>query len=137
VFNASVSGVCQETCRDMGHMQMGFAAFVNGAATAELQGQPLFSQHAPRLLAASEFAATLLLNATPPAVAPALLCSGAPVQLRLAPTFEVAHSYFARLGLDDPATRQQLADNVRPKADPTGSQMSLWETLSHGLPIAR
>jgi hypothetical protein len=36
VFNASTTGVCQETCRDMGHMSMGFAAFVNGAATAAL-----------------------------------------------------------------------------------------------------
>ena len=136
VFNASTQGVCQETCRDMGHMQMGFAAWVNGAATAELQGLPLFAQHAPRFLAASEFAAALLLNATPPAVAPALLCSGAPVALALAPTFEVAHAHFARLGLADPATQRQLVDNVRPRADPTGSQMSRWETLSHGLPIA-
>ena len=135
VFNASTQGVCQETCRDMGHMQMGFAAWVNGAATAELQGLPLFAQHAPRLLAASEFAALLQLNATPPAAPPALLCSGAPVALALAPTFEIAHAYFARLGLADPATQRQLVDNVRPKANPTGSQMSLWETLSHGLPI--
>jgi hypothetical protein len=135
IFNSSVSGVCQETCRDMGHMQMGLAAFVNGAATAELQGVPLFSQHAPRLLAASEFAATLQLAEAPPAVPPALLCSGAPVSLKLMPTLEVAHSYFSRLGLQDAATQRQLVTNVRPSANPVGSQMSLWETLSHGLPI--
>jgi hypothetical protein len=136
VYNASVSGVCQETCRDMGHMQMGFAAFINGAATAELQGLPLLTQHAPRLLAASEFAAALQLNATPPAVPPALLCSGMAVRLALAPTFEVAHAYFARLGLADTQTQRQLVRNVRPSANPTGSQMSLWETLSHGIPIS-
>ena len=26
VFNASTAGVCQETCRDFGHMQMGMAS---------------------------------------------------------------------------------------------------------------
>lgn len=135
IFNASVSGVCQETCRDMGHMQMGFAAFVNGAATAELQGLPLFARNAPRLLAASEFAAALQLNATPAAVPPALLCSGAPVELALMPTFEVAHAHFARLGLADTQTQRQLVRNVRPHADPTGCQMCLWESLSHGVPI--
>ena len=66
VFNASTNGVCQETCRDMGHMQMGFAAFINGGATASLQGVDLLQQQAPRIFAASEFAAQLLLNSTPP-----------------------------------------------------------------------
>ena len=43
-FDARVNGVCQETCRDLGHMQMGFAAFANGAATATLVGHwPFFS----------------------------------------------------------------------------------------------
>jgi hypothetical protein len=51
------------------------------------------------------------------------------------PTLEVAHSYFSRLGLQDAATQRQLVTNVRPSANPVGSQMSLWETLSHGLPI--
>lgn len=134
VFDARVTGVCQETCRDMGHMQMGFAAFVNGASTAGLQGTDLLGPASARLLAASEFAAALLLNATPP-VPPALLCSGTPVKLGLMPTFEVAHAAFLRLGLDDPHTRAQLTANVRPHANQYGSQVSVWETLSHGLPI--
>ena len=135
VFNATVSGACQETCRDMGHMQMGFAAFLNGGATAALQGDDLLASHAPRIFAASEFAAQLLLNATPAAVPPALLCSGAPVKLGLMPTFEVAHSLFARLGLNDTLTQAQLATNVRLHANQYGSQVSVWETLSHGLPL--
>ena len=34
VFNASTNGVCQETCRDFGHMQMGLGGCVAAAATA-------------------------------------------------------------------------------------------------------
>ena len=133
IYNASVTGVCQETCRDMGHMQMGFGAFLNGGATAALQGVDLLAEHAPKFFAASEFAAQLLLNVTPPS--PGLLCSGTPVKLTLAPTFEVAHSLFARLGLNDSETRSQLAQNVRPHANQYGSQVAIWETLSHGLPL--
>ena len=135
LFDARVSGVCQETCRDMGHMQMGAAAFFNGATTAALQGIDLVQEQAPRLLAASEFAAQLLTNVTP-AHSP-LLCSGQGVTLALMPTFEVANAAFARLGLDAPHTRAQLAENVRPKtaAAQYGSQVSIWETLSHGLPL--
>ena len=135
VFNASVSGVCQETCRDMGHMQMGFAAFVNGASTASANGVDLLAEAAPRLLAGAEFAAGLLLGATP--ANSSLLCSGQGVQLDLMPTFEVAHGAFARLGLQDPATQQLLRTVVRPKtaAAQYGSQCSVWETLSHGLPL--
>lgn len=129
-------GVCQETCRDMGHMQMGMAAFLNGAATATHQGVDLLQEQATRLFYASEFAASLLTNVTP-SVSP-LICSGNPVQLALAPTFEVAHALFARLGLDDVHTRAHLQTNVRPKtlvSGQYGSQCAIWETLSHGLPL--
>ena len=113
-------------------MQMGFAAFLNGAATATLQGVDLLQAQAPRFFAASEFAAKLLLNNTPVSD---LLCSGAGVKLALMPTFELAHAAFVRLGLDDVSTRAQLVSNVRPRANQYGSQVSIWETLSHGLPL--
>ena len=99
-------------------MQMGFAAFLNGASTATLQGDDLLAAHAPRFFAASEFGARLLLNVTPPAAG--LLCSGQPPKLALMPTFEVAHNAFARLGLDDVQTRTQLLQAVRPHANQYG-----------------
>ena len=120
----------------MGHMQMGMAAFLNGAATATHQGVDLLQEQATRFFHASEFAASLLTNVTP-SVSP-LICSGNPVQLALAPTFEVAHALFARLGLDDVHTRAHLQTNVRPKtlvSGQYGSQCAIWETLSHGLPL--
>ena len=95
-------------------MQMGMAAFLSGAATATLQGDDLLREQGPRLFAASEFAASLLNGARP--VTDPLLCSGRAggVIGGPAPTFELAHALFARLGLDDAQTRRQLA-NVRQK----------------------
>ena len=107
----------------MGHAQMGFAAFVNGAATATLQGDDLLAAEAPRLLAAAEFAASLLNGAR--STNDTLLCNGRPggVQAAIAPTFEVAHSFFVRAGLDDPQTRAQLSKVVRPHYASSGQ---LW-----------
>ena len=36
VFNASTDGVCQETCRDFGHMQMGMDIMMMG-----VEGMPI------------------------------------------------------------------------------------------------
>ena len=42
VFNASTSGVCQETCRDMGHTGLGVGSLTNAAETAWVQGTDLY-----------------------------------------------------------------------------------------------
>jgi hypothetical protein len=55
VFNSSVNGVCQETCRDFGHMSYGLASTFNVAETALLQGIDLYTPNADRLVAALEF----------------------------------------------------------------------------------
>jgi hypothetical protein len=133
VFDSRVEGVCQETCRDMGHMQMGFGAYINGATTAFIQVNDLLNQESARLFASSEFAARLQINKTPPASD--LMCSGAPVKLSTMPTFEVAHAAFVRLGLNDVLTQEWIKSGVRPNANPVGSQVSIFETLSHGLPL--
>jgi hypothetical protein len=133
IFDSRTNGVCQETCRDMGHMQMGLGAFVNGAKTATIQGNDLFVLQSSRFFAASEFAARLLLNSTPPSAN--LMCSGAPVKLATMPTFEILHGQFVRLGMNDILTTQWIKNSVRTLANPVGSQVSIFETLSHGLPI--
>ena len=38
------SGLCQETCRDLGHVQFGFATLINTAQTAYLQGLDLYER---------------------------------------------------------------------------------------------
>jgi hypothetical protein len=48
VFNASTDGVCQETCRDFGHMQMGMASAHYTAETAFIQGVDLWKEEQVR-----------------------------------------------------------------------------------------
>ena len=133
VFDASTNGVCQETCRDFGHMQMGLGACLGAAATARAAGVDLFAEEAPRLTGAMEFAAGWLLRGGSPQSP--VLCSGAPLKLALVPTFEVGFRELSvRLGARMPNTAQQLQINVRPHANPDGL-CSEWETLTHGAPL--
>lgn len=147
VFNASTNGICQETCRDMGHMQMGFAAFLNGAMTATLQGDDLGAEQKERFFAASEFAASIVggtRNGSDP-----IFCNGRTdvvnghvirgIKGGEAPTFEIAHKLFVRLGMDDLQTRTHLTQKhgVRDLYRKAGEFYICgpWETISHGLPI--
>jgi hypothetical protein len=137
VFDARVTGVCQETCRDLGHMQMGMTAFLSGAATATLQGDDLLKEQGPRFFAGSEFAASLLSGARN--TSDPLLCNARPggVIGGIAPVFELAHSLFARLGMDDPQTRRTLGI-VRKNFAASGEFYICgpWETITFGLPLA-
>lgn len=130
VFNASTNGVCQETCRDFGHMQMGFGACVNAAETAYIQGVDLYSEQAERIATASEFASTYLMG-TPPQ---AYLCSGAGIHLDTVGTFEIAYSHLhGQLGLPMPLTWQEITTNVRgPHCNQMGI-VSVFESLTHGM----
>lgn len=53
-------GLCQETCRDLGHVQMGLSAMMNAAETAYHQGVALFDEQHDRIVTALEFHASLL-----------------------------------------------------------------------------
>ena len=81
----------------------------------------------------AEFATTYLLGAP----APAYLCSGAPLKLDVAPTFEIAFAHLhSVLGLDMPQTWKWISTGVRPQTLPYGKQdsiVSVWETLTHGV----
>lgn len=137
IFDSRVTGVCQETCRDMGHMPMGFTAFISAAATATLQGDDVLRENAPRLLAAAEFASSLMSGARSPM--DPLLCSGRTggvLGVSTQPVFELAHKTFARLGLDDAQTRTQLA--AMRTATLKGGQFYIcgpWETIAFGIPL--
>ena len=67
VFNTSLNGVSQETCRDLGHTEYGIAATINIAATAFIQGIDLFASEKVRLAAALEFNSALELGNPLPA----------------------------------------------------------------------
>ena len=139
VFNASTNGVCQETCRDFGHMQMGLGSCLAAAATARINGVDLFAEEAPRLTGAMEFAAGWLLKGESPTnplpQQSPLLCSAAPMTLYYIATYEVGYRELAvRLQNELPLVAQLLKDIVRPLLNPD-SLCSEWETLTHGEPL--
>jgi hypothetical protein len=119
-----MDGLAQETCRDLGHTQLGFAGIINAAETARLQGVDLYGEQAARLKAMLEFHAKLL-NGAP---VPADLCGGALNSVKAEPMWEIALNHFVtRRGESLPET-QKLVQTIRPTA--TNHQMD-WETLTH------
>jgi hypothetical protein len=128
VFNASVNGVAQETCRDFGHTEYGIAAAIAAAETAHIQGVDLFGSERPRLEATLEFH-TLYLAGT---AVPSSVCGGS-VTLVQHPTFEIGYNeYHNRLGDSLPHTLNWLVTNVRTQSLPVDHHMIVFETLSHG-----
>lgn len=117
-------GLAQETCRDLGHTQLGFSGIINAAETARLQGVDLYGAERERLEAMLEFHAKLL-NGAP---IPSDLCGGALNSLKPEPMWEIALNHFVtRLGDALPET-QKLVQSIRPTS--TTHHMD-WETLTH------
>ena len=131
VFNASTTGVAQETCRDLGHTSYSIAAAANAAETAILQGLDIYAADFDKRLAGSyEFHARLLIDDKTHVP---LLCSGAPLSLHTAPTFEVGYAALAlRRGLALPLTMQHIVASVRTMPNPVDAHMMVFETLTHG-----
>jgi len=130
VFNASVDGIAQETCRDLEHTQMGLAAALNAAETARIQGVDLFAEQAPRLAAGLEFHSRLLRGAPPPAA----VCHGHVVDVVTYPTFELGFTRLFSPATPLPATRLHLERDVRTLPEPVNRWMMAWETLTHATP---
>jgi hypothetical protein len=120
-----VDGVCQETCRDLGHVQYGLAAMVNAAETARIQGIDLFADEAKRITAGLEFHAQYLNGGA----VPAWLCGGALTAVKAGPMWEIAYNAYAKvLGNALPSTLAVITANR-----PTGIDHHMaWETLTHG-----
>lgn len=134
VFNASTSGVAQETCRDEGHTSYSVAATSNAAETALLQGVDLWSPAAERLATAFDFQARLLL---PGVKSPPTLCGGRAVDVgggANMPTYEVAYNRLHNaLGRDLPNVLSHITGSVRaPSNSGVDEHMMVFETLTHG-----
>ncbi len=133
-WNASTyfDGLCQETCRDLHHPQLGFAAMINAAETARIQGVDLYSEQEPRIIAGLEVEAGYLLQASAnQALTPNPGCSTAfpnPDQHSPAPMWEIAFNEYAnRLKQPLPNTAALIA-----KLRPTSVDHHMdWETLTH------
>ncbi len=120
-----MDGFAQETCRDLTHTQWAFAAMINTAETALIQGVNLYSEETRRILAGLELHAGFLVGVPPPAG----ICGSARSMARQ-PTWEIAYNHYAnRLGMPLPNMKQLI---MRPGFRPTGVDHHLvWETLTH------
>ena len=145
VYDASVDGISQETCRDFGHAQYGISGSLDAAETAGIQGvnlyqdtqsitdgsQGTFNVNAQnRLTSALEFNAYYLLNNP----VPTSVCGGT-VTLQIYPVDEIGYNeYHNRLGLSLPNTLQYLQTVIRqlPPQSMTESHIMVFETLTHG-----
>ena len=123
------SGICQESCRDLGHVQGGIASAINMAETAHHQGIDLYAEMRPRLVASLELTAGMVRTAAPEP-APRWLCSGAVKGVGEAgETWEIAHHHFTvRCGVPLPNVARLLPE-IRPTK---AGYMACWETLTHG-----
>ena len=132
-----VDGLCQETCRpsdQLHHCQLGFAAMINAAETARIQGVDLYGEQAARIVAGLELEASYLNGAMTPdpgcvsskgvATAFSTFVTGAkPTEM-----WEIAYNNYAtRLGMALPQTLQ-VVQHVRPTS--VDHHMD-WETLTH------
>ena len=119
-----VDGLCQETCRDFLHTQLGFGAAINAAETALQQGLDLYAAESQRLRTTMEFHADLLLGKPPGPI-----CGGT-LNLRVLNTWQIAFNhYHDRMGQPLPLTERLIVEKAR-LIDPTYKHMS-WETLTH------
>jgi hypothetical protein len=118
-----VDGLCQETCRDLGHTMYGLAAAVNAAEIAHHQGLDLYGEQARRLTAAMELHAAYLVGEP----VPSWLCGGKLKGARSS-TWEIAYNHFhERRGLELPFTAR-LIERIRPSG--TDHHMA-WESFTH------
>lgn len=145
VYDPSVDGVSQETCRDFGHAQYGVSGSLDAAETARIQGVDLYQNAQTltttsqgtfnvsaqnRLTSALEFHAYYLLNHP----LPASVCGGT-VTLQVYPVDEIGYNeYHNRLGISLPYTLQYLQTVIRqlPPSGMSESHIMVFETLTHG-----
>jgi hypothetical protein len=127
-LNASVDGISQETCRDLGHTGYGIASTMAAAETAHIQGDHLFEAEQKRLVPAMEFHARLFLREDP---VPTMVCGGV-VHYAAGYTFAVGYNeYHNRLHLSMPATHEWLEQHVERSSEPIDMHMMVFEPLTH------
>ena len=121
-----VTGLTQETCRDLTHTGYGISAISHVAETSRIQGQDLYGTDVgERLRHALGFQAKYELGTA----VPSWLCRGS-LKLGLGPVTEVGHNALAnRLGHAMTNT-ETLTERGRPVG--SNNLFVAWETLTHG-----
>ncbi|EDY45131.1 alginate lyase family protein [Streptomyces sp. SPB074] len=120
-----VTGLTQETCRDLTHTGYGISSISHVAETSRIQGQDLYGTDVgERLRQALGFQSKYELGEAPPS----WLCGGK-VTRGLGPVTEVGYNALhGRLGIAM-ANTQRLTEQQRPAG--TNNLFVAWETLTH------
>ncbi|MFI9167874.1 alginate lyase family protein [Streptomyces lincolnensis] len=121
-----VTGLTQETCRDLTHTGYGISAISHVAETGRIQGQDLYGTDVgERLRQALGFQAKYELGTA----VPSWLCGGS-LDLGLGPVTEVGYNAMGiRIGM--PMTNARtLTERNRPAG--SNNLFVAWETLTHG-----
>jgi hypothetical protein len=122
---AYLNGMAQETCRDLGHVQYGFASMTNAAETARIQGVDLYSLEKTRMAAGYEFHAQYI-NGTKGNTTS--VCGVDLNAVTADAMWEIGYNALAnRLGMALPQT-SKLIGQIRPTWQ---DHMMDWETLTH------
>jgi hypothetical protein len=147
VFNASTSGVTQETCRDLGHTEYGISAAIAAAETDYIQSghtANLYASQQERLVAAMNVNSGFELAKS---TTVALSFCGGTITLSNGPTYVIAYNEFHNR-LDDPNmagasgttgvqgtsnTYQWIQSGVLPETQPYdgGAHLTVFEPLTH------
>lgn len=136
---AYINGLAMETCRDLGHLNLGFNSMIYAAETAWKQGVDLFSPEKKRLSDFMELHGSWMTGTV---AVPLTICGGKVIAAAsdangIKPPsgggktpWEIAYSHLHnRLGIDLPYTKQMIL-STRPKN--AAHWVSKWETLTHG-----
>ncbi|GGU52508.1 alginate lyase family protein [Streptomyces daghestanicus] len=121
-----VTGLTQETCRDLTHTGYGISAISHVAETSRIQGTDLYGTDVgERLRQALGFQSTYELGAA----VPGWLCGGS-LHLGLGPVTEVGYNALHNRRGVAMTNTQALTERSRPAG--TNNLFTAWETLTHG-----
>lgn len=119
-----ISGLTQETCRDLAHTGYGLAAFVNIAETAYIQGIDLYSEFETRLISALEYHSSMENNP----LSKKWVCKKA-ITYSMRGTLEIAYIHYANRKKKNLPETKKFIERNRPTV---GHFHFLWETFTHG-----
>lgn len=120
------NGQCQETCRDMGHVQMGLYEFAAAARVANMQGVDLFSVADNRIALGLEYTAKWITGGDvfsygTPSERGRYGCRGG---------FEYVLDYYTAAGLDMPNLRELVS-----RTNVSNPENALWKLSSYSVQL--
>lgn len=113
LFNTFVNGISQETCRDLGHTQLGLGSMFGALEACYIQNLNYYDDFQMRLVSTLEFHSKLL-NGT---ASNDILSNLGKIQAKyIAPTFEIGYNAYVNRGVagekkDLPETKNQLENS--------------------------